>query len=179
MRPAEALAGTNGTIEICQSRAQMAWGAVAAAIVTVMSGVVARHPDPGFGVVTIAFGVAGVVFFGMCTALLIWRLLTTRVVLTLAPEGIRDVRLAREFIPWSAIEGVSIYTMAGQRCVVLKVAPEVERRLTLTRIARWTRGGNRALGADGLCISAQGLEIELDALLVLIAARLPGSALPE
>jgi hypothetical protein len=32
-------------------------------------------------------------------------------------------------------------------------------------IARWTRGANRALGADGLCVTAQGLKIDYPALL--------------
>jgi len=39
-----------------------------------------------------------------------------------------------------------------------------------SRIARWSRGANRALGADGLCVAAQGLTIKFDSLLALSMA---------
>jgi hypothetical protein len=49
--------------------------------------------------------------------------------------------------------------------MVLAVDPEVESKLRLTRTAAWTRGANRALGADGLCITTNGLGISHDKLL--------------
>jgi hypothetical protein len=55
---------------------------------------------------------------------------------------------------------------------VISVAPAVEERLGLTRMARWTRGANRSLGADGLCIGAQGLPLSFDDLGRLVAAHL-------
>ena len=53
---------------------------------------------------------------------------------------------------------------------MLAVEPDVEAAIGLTRIARFTRQPNRALGADGLCLGAQGLKIKHDALLALIMA---------
>jgi hypothetical protein len=106
------------------------------------------------------FGYSGGVFFGFCTAVAGWRLLTTRgPVVTITPDGIRDTRVAAEFIPWSAVHRISTWEVTGQKVMVLAVDEAVEGRLTLTSVARWSRGANRALGADGLCITAQGLKI--------------------
>ena len=107
----------------------------------------------------------GVPFFGMCTLIGLRRLFTAeRVVLTLSPEGIRDTRVAAEVVPWAAVRGLGTWAMQGQKVLVLDVDPEVEKRLSLTRMARWSRGANAKLGADGLCISATGLEIGYDSL---------------
>ncbi len=108
----------------------------------------------------------GVPFFGLCTGIAFWRLATAdQAVLTLSPEGIRDTRVAAEIIPWKAVRGLGTWAMQGQKILVLDVDPEVEKRLSLTRMARWTRGANAKLGADGLCITASGLQIGYDALL--------------
>lgn len=68
-------------------------------------------------------------------------------------------------IPWNAVTGISTWQYRGQRVLVLAIDPAVEGRLTLTRIARWSREPNRALGIDGLCVTATGLNINYDALL--------------
>lgn len=108
----------------------------------------------------------GAVFFAFCTAVAFWRLATERgAVVTLAPDGIRDTRLASETIPWSAVRGVSTWSAFGQRVMVLDVDPETEKRLNLSAIARATRGANKALGADGLCVTAQGLDAAYDQVL--------------
>ena len=105
-------------------------------------------------------------FFGLCTAIAFRRLATAgSVVLTLSPDGIRDTRVAAEIIPWTAVRGMGTWAMQGQKILVLDVDPEVEKRLSLTRMARWSRGANAKLGADGLCIAATGLEIGYDKLL--------------
>ncbi len=115
-------------------------------------------------------GYVGVLFFGAATAIAAYRLVTAaRVVLTIAPEGIRDIRVAQAFIPWKSIHGLSTWSMQGQNVLVLAVDPETEKNLPLTRIARWSRGANRALGADGLCVSAAGLGVSYGHLLALAA----------
>jgi hypothetical protein len=115
-------------------------------------------------------GTIGALFFGLCTFLWLWQLLTMGAVVTLSPGGLRDVRIAREVMPWRAIDRLSIWNMQGQSFVVVALAPEVEQRLTLTRIARWTRGANRRLGADGLCVSAHGLKVDFATLSALVQA---------
>lgn len=108
----------------------------------------------------------GVPFFGFTTVMIIWRMATQRgPVVTLSPEGILDTRVTAAPIPWRAIRGISTWTMQRQNVMVLDVDPEVEKTLPLTRIARWSRGANRKLGADGLCVTAQGLKTNYDQLL--------------
>ena len=98
--------------------------------------------------------------------MVIWTLLTARgPVVTITPEGIRDTRIAADVIPWSAVQGITTWEHRRQKILVFDVDPAVESRLALSRIARWSRDTNRALGADGLCVSAQGLAIDHDTLL--------------
>lgn len=103
--------------------------------------------------------------------MIVWRALTMGAAVTLAPEGLRDARIAAEFIPWRAIEAVSTYTIAGESFVIVAVAPVFEARLKLSAITRWTRGANRAIGADGLAIAPQGLAIDCATLQAAIAVR--------
>ncbi|MGI9421957.1 MAG: hypothetical protein ACR2PA_02110, partial [Hyphomicrobiaceae bacterium] len=77
------------------------------------------------------------------------------------------------------VRNISTWQSSGQKVMVLDVDPNVECRLNLTRIARWTRGANRSLGADGLCVSAQGLKMTYDDLLaqtIAFAERFRDSA---
>ncbi len=103
-------------------------------------------------------GYVGVGFFGLCTVLIFWRTATLRgTVVKMTPQGISDVRVAPETIPWRAIRDISTWQSQGQEIMVLDVEPQTEASLSLSRIARWTRKANKALGADGLCVVAQGI----------------------
>ena len=113
-------------------------------------------------------GYVGVLFFGLATLVFLWRAVSLRgAVIRLTREGILDRRVAAEVIPWRAIGAISTWESHKQRIIVLAVDPQVERRLTLTRMARWTRGANARLGADGLCIAVGGLKVDYDELLAL------------
>jgi len=113
-----------------------------------------------------AFGVVGALFFGACTLVIFWRGLTTSgPVVTLSATGIHDRRLAAREIPWEAIRDISTWALQGQKVMVLAVDPAVEATLGLSTIGRLSRGPNRSLGADGLCISAQGLTASYEQLL--------------
>ena len=110
--------------------------------------------------------VAGVPFFSFCTVMLIWRVLTSRgPVVVLTPDGILDTRVAAMPIPWRAVQGISTWSNRGQKVMVIAVDADVEKTLPLTRIARWSRQANKTLGADGLCITAQGLKTNYASLL--------------
>jgi hypothetical protein len=158
---------TRRPVEIEASSVRMLGLAALGVLMTVASALIALHavPVPQDSLVEFA-GYAAAVFFAACTVLAVWRTFTTHgPVVTITREGIRDVRVAAEVVPWSAVHDVKVWESNGQRIMVLAVDPAIEAGLTLTRIARWTRGANRALGADGLCITAQGLKIGFDALL--------------
>jgi hypothetical protein len=108
----------------------------------------------------VSAGYTGLVFFSFCAAVAIWRLVGQRgAIVTVSPAGLRDIRVAAEPIPWPAIKSISTWQMQRQMVLLLAIDPAEESRLTLTRLARWTRNANRAHGADGLVVSAQGLKI--------------------
>lgn len=123
------------------------------------------------GVLRQFIGFAGVAFFGLATVIMLWRMLTSRgAIVTLAPEGIRDIRVARGFIPWSAIRNITTSRSFDQDVMVLAIHPSAEARLRLTLIARLTRGPNRGLGINGLCVTAHGLRINFSDLLATTRA---------
>jgi hypothetical protein len=131
------------------------------------------YPNSHPGIVLQIVMYFGVVFFALCSVVAAWRLLLTShgPVVTITPEGIRDTRVAAELIPWSAVRSVQTWEYSRQKIMVLAIDPAVERKLTLTKLARWSRGPNRALGADGLCIATTGLKIDYPALLSLCQQR--------
>jgi hypothetical protein len=159
---------TRRAVEIESSPVRMLGLAVLGIFATAVSAAVALHavPDVAPGSLLEFYGRVGTLFFAACTVLILWRALTMRgPVVTITREGIRDRRVAAELIPWSAVNDIGVWKYRGQRAMVLAVEPTVEAGLNLTRIARWTRDANRALRADGLCVTAQGLKIGFDELL--------------
>lgn len=111
-------------------------------------------------------GYGGAIFFGLCLVGWIWRFLTMKgPVVTIDARGIRDIRLAREVIPWAAVRGIKTWEYSRQKAMVLDVDPAVEPGLGLTRTARWTRGMNAAVGASGLSVTPHGLTVDYDTLL--------------
>jgi hypothetical protein len=118
-----------------------------------------------------AIGWISVVFFGACGLVGAWRLVSVRgPVVTISPAGIRDVRVAKETIPWRVIHDISTWEYQRQKVMVLDVDPAVERRLTLSMVARMSRRANASLGADGLCVAATGLSMRYDDLLATTRA---------
>jgi hypothetical protein len=111
-------------------------------------------------------GYVAIIFFGLCGLIGVWRLLTQRgPVITVSPEGLRDVRVSHDIVPWPAIASIGTWTHSGQRIMVLGLKPGEEAKLRLTTIARMSRGANARLGADGLAIAAQGTKISHDELI--------------
>ncbi|PQA87272.1 hypothetical protein CW354_12630 [Marinicaulis flavus] len=108
----------------------------------------------------VLIGVIGVVFFGACLGLIIWRLATSQgAVLSLSEAGVRDFRIAHELIAWSDIQRISEVRMRNNKFIVFTVRPELEQSLSMTKAAKWSRAPNKLLGIDGLCITAVGLNV--------------------
>lgn len=157
---------TSRTIEIAGSPVKLLLLVAGGIVMTAGAAALAFGWIPDLGFDAHLIGWIGVVFFALCTLVAFPRLFTQRgPVVTIAPDGIRDTRVAAELIPWRAVQRMATWEYRGQKVVVLGVDPAVEARLTLTRLARWTRGANRALGADGLCVGATGVKIDFDTLL--------------
>jgi hypothetical protein len=160
---------TAQTIEIQGSPAKLAGLAFLGVLLIAASAFVAFGGVVPPGSYVEFIGWAGVVFFGAMLALIVYRLFNAREVLvTITPEGILDKRVAARVIPWSAVRKVSVWEHQRQKVIVLDVPPEVEGSIEMTRMARFTRGPNRSLGADGLCITAAGLKISHDELLARV-----------
>jgi hypothetical protein len=157
---------TSRTIEIEGSPAKLILLSVLGLVMTGASLFVVLYPPLRTDIMAQIVGYFGTLFFGLCTLIGFVRLVRAgRPVVTISPLGIQDVRVASETIPWAAIKNISTWSGEGQRSMVLAVDPAVERTLTLTTIARWTRRANAMLGADGLCVTAAGLRISYPALL--------------
>jgi hypothetical protein len=96
----------------------------------------------------------------------IWPLLHWRgPIITIAPEGIRDIRIAAGFIPWDAIARISTRSSQGfgvGRCMMLFLKPGVTRQLSLTWFGWLTRVLNPLFGVNGLTILAAGLKTDYD-----------------
>ncbi len=173
MSPSSVSTDTSRTIEIEASPGKLLLVAVGSLIFVIfglamaLGSVHAKYPD----IVVRLIGWFAVAFFGLCFVVALSRLFTQHgPVVTISRDGIRDTRIVAEFIPWRAIQRISTWQYKRQKTMVLAVDPAVERTLTLTLTARWTRGANSALGANGLCISASGLKITSDELLATTAA---------
>jgi hypothetical protein len=164
---------TSRRVEIRASPWRMLRMAGLGMLMTAMSAVVGFRmidnvPDGGLGQFA---GLVGIFFFGLCTVIIFKRFLTVRgAVVTLGPEGIRDDRIARAFIPWTAIRRIGTWESYGQKVMVLEIDPLVEAKLPLARAVTWTREANRRLGVNGLGVSAQGLDVSYDTLLAMTTA---------
>jgi hypothetical protein len=116
-------------------------------------------------------GYAGVACFGLVTAKFVWALPKVRApVLSVNRYGIRDLRIANEFILWESVADVSACRLGRQSFVAFKLKPAVERRLFCVDTARALLTANRALGIDGVAISRAGLAMDFDNLLKTCSA---------
>ena len=95
---------TAATLDIRGSRAKLAGLVLIGVALTALSLwiIIAGIAPPGsFGELA---GYVGVPFFGAATAVGVYRLFTAaRAVLTISPQGLRDIRIADAFIPWPTV----------------------------------------------------------------------------
>lgn len=163
---------TSRTIEIAQSAGKMILLVLAAVAMTAASAFLALGPAAREADGFLAFiGWVGMVLFGLAFVAILWRALTAKgPTLTISPQGLRDVRVARDPVPWTSIRRLFTWGYQSQKILVVAIDPDVEARIGLTLLARWSRAPNRALGADGLAVTAQGLQITHDRLFELVHA---------
>lgn len=165
---------TSGTVVVGYSRRKLALYAIGSAAF-VAAGLWMIGIDKPIGrssPETVRFwGYAAVAFFGLMLLYSASLLLRARsAVISLSPQGLRDVRVSLDTVPWASIASIGTWAYSGQRIMVLTLHPGEEAKLRLTRLARWTRSANAQLGADGLSITAQGTDIGHDALLAATTA---------
>lgn len=93
-----------------------------------------------------------------------------RPTLVLSPKGFWDVRLSAEFIPWSVVKHISERSYRRQKFLLVEVLESVWQSPSLTKMARWSRGPNRAMGLDAMCIGTGDLDVKFDELFSAITA---------
>lgn len=172
-------------VEIGYCRFRLLPVIVTGAAMTLLSASIAFEWFPYQGLVGYhsVIGYAGIAFFGLATLKLVRTMFAVKgPVVFVSRYGIRDLRVANEFILWDCVVNVSACESRKQKFVVLALSPALEQRLFATRSGQATLAANRALGLDGIAISASGLATEFDALLrsctahhhaALYPARLP------
>lgn len=120
---------------------------------------------PVKGVLQLVVGYAGIAFFGAAICTAVWKLLAAKgPVLFINRSGIRDLRIADQWIVWEAVRDVRITRVRSQKFVVLRVSPALEELLFATTLRKMMQGANRALSVDGIVISPTGLSIKAEAL---------------
>jgi len=96
---------------------------------------------------------------------LIWLLSAAkRPVLLIGRYGIRDLRVANEFILWDSIAEVSACEYRRRKFIVLKITPALEQQLFISKARQAMLHANRAMGLDGIAISAGGLTADFGSL---------------
>ncbi len=154
-------------VEISTSRFKLVVLMIGGLVMTVGGFLLAFRIIPGVSPGSYAefIGWVALVFFGLCSALIVRRFFTAQgVVLTLDAAGIRDTRISDKLIPWSAVRDISTWQSRSQRIMILAVDPDFEHSLNLSRLARMAREASRTLGADGLSIGANDLKTDYETL---------------
>lgn len=137
-----------------------------AAMTLLSAGIAFELIVEGIGPLHRAAGWFGLAFFALVTAKFVRALLKTRgPVLFVSRYGIRDLRIANEFILWDSVTAVSAGEANGRRLVVLKITPALEQRVFCSGAAQAILAANRARGVDGIAISPAGLSVDFDTLL--------------
>jgi hypothetical protein len=113
-----------------------------------------------------ALGYVGLGFFGIAICRLIWLLFVAQEpVLLIGRYGIRDLRVADDFILWDSVADVSTCEYRRRKYVALKITAALERQLITTKSRQAMLNANRAMGVDGIAISADGLTADFDTLI--------------
>jgi hypothetical protein len=108
----------------------------------------------------------GIAFFGLATLKFTWTLITARgPVVFISRYGIRDMRITNELILWGSVEGITPGEYRRQKFIVLKISPALEKQLFATKAKQAMLLANRAMGVDGVVITASGLTMDFDTLL--------------
>jgi hypothetical protein len=119
------------------------------------------HVDAFYTVV----GYFCLLFFGFGILKIGWLLVTARgPVLFIDRNGIRDLRVSPNVIPWDAVEQIGISEVKKQAFVTLKVVPALENQLVASAGKKLMAAANHALGVDGIVLNPSGLQVDAQSL---------------
>jgi len=150
-------------IEIGYSRKRLLVLLAGGVALTAGSAAMAFHllPDTQVGAFYTAVGYFGVLFFGFAILKMGWLLVTARgPVLFIDRNGIRDLRVSPNVIPWDAVQQIGISEVKKQKFVTLRVTPVLEKQLVASAGRKLMAAANHALGVDGIVINPSGLQVD-------------------
>jgi hypothetical protein len=78
--------------------------------------------------------------------------------------GLALFGVANEIVHWNSIAHASACEYRRLRLVALKITPALERQLITTKSRQAMLNANRAMGVDGIAMSADGLTADFDTL---------------
>jgi hypothetical protein len=164
---------TNRTVEFRSSPARLGLLAVLSVVIATL-GLAAGwrlmpNIDPGSFQQFLGWTMA-ILFTGTFVIAVVRLFDLKRPTLVLSPKGLWDVRLSAEFIPWSVVKRISERSYRRQKFLLVEVLESVWQGQSLTKMARWSRGPNRATGFDGMCIGTGDLNVKYDELFSTITA---------
>ena len=120
-----------------------------------------------------SFSAAGLLLLVLVA--LAWQFVATRGdVFVVSSAGLKDVRLAREMIPWAAIRNLRVVTTglySESNVLQIDLEPEWSSNIHLTKMARFQIGSNRPFGINGLRTSLSNLTVSEDVLLSALRAQ--------
>ncbi|MEV0902694.1 STM3941 family protein [Actinoplanes sp. NPDC049802] len=111
----------------------------------------------------LGIGLLGMLFFGIGLVKVGRQLLQRGPVVEIGPDGVRDVRLSNQLIPWTVVRRVREVKVQRQRFVVLDVDEAFEREF-LTGGTAMLHRINQSAGFSGVHLSATGLRCNADEL---------------
>ena len=120
------------------------------------------YPGTRVGPFYTAVGYFGVLFFGFALLKIGWLLVTSGrgPVLFIDRNGIRDLRVSPNVIPWDAVEQIGVDSVQKQAFVTLKVTRELEKQLVAGTGKKLMRAANHVVGVDGIVINPSGLQVD-------------------
>ncbi len=163
MHDGHAMAELPDKIEIGYSKRRLALLLLGALALTAGGTAMAFHlfPDMQVDAFYTAVGYFGMIFFGFALLKIVWLLITARgPVLFIDRNGIRDLRVSPNAIPWDAVEQIGISEVRKQQFVTLQVTPALEKRLVASTGSKLMRAANHAIGVDGIVLNPSGLQVD-------------------
>ncbi|MGX5800081.1 STM3941 family protein [Bradyrhizobium sp. Arg314] len=164
---------TNRTVEFRSSPARLGLGAILLAVMGTLCLALGWPLLPDIAPTSFEqiLGWTGAILSAATFVIVVVRLFDlNRPTLILSPTGFWDVRLSAEFIPWSAVKRISERSYRRQTFLLVEVLESVWQSSSLTKLARWSRGPNRMMGLDAMCIGTGDLDVKYDELSSMITA---------
>lgn len=178
------MSNTSERIEIPLSKSKL-FGLLAGSIGFIAIGIwlVYTHSDrfnnlTSEQTIMIALGILSVLFFGLCAYYLLKKLRDQRPGLIIDDHGLTDNTsgVSAGPIPWEDIEAIKVIEISRQKLIMIIVThPEHYIERETNRFKRSVMKMNHSMYGSPVCITANTLKMEFDALYTLLTDRLQES----